>query len=87
MPMGQSRRDLKQNMNGKCSTMNERAAFENYKNEGQRAAVQGADVSHSLFKILLPSQNQTAPAGAAQQYFVQNLGILERSFRVYLSRE
>jgi hypothetical protein len=73
MPMGRSRQDLKQNMNVNCSTINERAAFENYKNKGQRAAVQGANMSHSLFKMFLPFQNQTASAGAAQQYFVQNL--------------
>jgi hypothetical protein len=73
MPMSRLRQDLKQNMKVNCSTMNERAAFENYKNKGQCLAVQGANVSHSLFKILLPFENQTAPAGAAKQYFVQNL--------------
>jgi hypothetical protein len=41
----------------------------NYKNKGHRAAVKGANVSHTLFEILLPTQTKTAPAGAAHQKF------------------
>jgi hypothetical protein len=65
--MGRSRRDLKQNMNVKCSTMNERAAFENYKNKGQQAAVQGANASHTLFENFAPvsNPNRTRGSGAA----------------------
>jgi hypothetical protein len=47
--------------------MNERAAFENYKNKGQRAAAQCANVSHKLFEIFAPvsNQNRTRGSGAA----------------------
>jgi hypothetical protein len=39
----------------------------NYKNKGQRAAVQGANVSHTLFEKFAPvsNQNHTRGSGAA----------------------
>jgi hypothetical protein len=50
---------------------NEReSSIRNYKNKGQRSAVQGANVSHTLFDFFAPEANQNRTRGSGAPTFL-----------------